>query len=127
MPIQQVINSSRQGVSKLIFKGGWEGTYLDTGDSSKFIICVSSMYGCPVSCKFCHLTELGLYKNWRKLTAEEISLQVITTLKYKKEKGLIPVRKDCVVSFMGMGEPLLNVENVLASVELNRKIMFRIY
>src|SRR3989304_4502584 len=64
-------------------------------------ICVSSQSGCPLTCTFC---ATGRMKFGRNLTASEILDQVLPF------RRMEPV--DHVV-FMGMGEPLLNVDGVL--------------
>ena len=65
-------------------------------------VCVSSQAGCPLACRFCATGMLGLQRN---LEAWEIVDQVLQT---GREGG---VRVSDVV-FMGMGEPLLNEEEV---------------
>lgn len=70
--------------------------------------CISSQVGCPMGCKFC-ATGLGGFD--RNLTAGEIVGQ------YLLLQRLSPQRISHVV-FMGMGEPLLNLKNVLKSLRL---------
>lgn len=70
-------------------------------------LCVSCQIGCPVGCKFCFTGKQGFKRN---LTSEEIIEQFEIG---KKELGKIP---DTVV-FMGMGEPTLNLENVLKAAD----------
>jgi 23S rRNA (adenine2503-C2)-methyltransferase len=69
-------------------------------------ICVSSQSGCPLTCKFC---ATGQMKFARNLTASEILDQA---LHFRRLDGGV---SNCV--FMGMGEPMLNIENVLAACE----------
>jgi 23S rRNA (adenine2503-C2)-methyltransferase len=69
-------------------------------------ICVSSQSGCPLTCTFC---ATGQMKFARNLTASEILDQA---LHFRRVDGGI---SNCV--FMGMGEPMLNIENVLAACE----------
>lgn len=74
-----------------------------------YTLCISSQVGCPVDCKFC-LTGLNGFK--RNLSSEEILGQFLLA----RSQGY------CVdhVVFMGMGEPLLNFDNVfLAKTCLN--------
>lgn len=73
-------------------------------------VCVSSQAGCPVGCRFCATGEQGFVRN---LTAEEILGQVMTCDKKREKNGLIPL--DAVV-FAGMGEPLLNADNVFSAI-----------
>ncbi len=80
--------------------------------------CVSSQVGCPLGCAFCATGKGGLKRN---LTAEEITDQILFWKQYL-EKGLSSHSRDLVpaidnVVYMGMGEPMLNWENVKKSVE----------
>jgi 23S rRNA (adenine2503-C2)-methyltransferase len=75
-------------------------------------ICISSQVGCPVDCKFCLTALMGLERN---LTAGEIVGQVMHVA---KENGLRPTDTRLNVVLMGMGEPLLNLENVLKATRL---------
>jgi 23S rRNA (adenine2503-C2)-methyltransferase len=68
-------------------------------------ICVSSQSGCPLTCTFC---ATGQMKFARNLTASEIVEQVLHF------RRMEPV-DHCV--FMGMGEPMMNLDNVLAACE----------
>jgi 23S rRNA (adenine2503-C2)-methyltransferase len=68
-------------------------------------ICVSSQSGCPLTCKFC---ATGRMKFARNLTASEI---VDQALHFRRIEQI----DHCV--FMGMGEPMLNLDNVLAACE----------
>ncbi len=68
-------------------------------------ICVSSQSGCPLTCTFC---ATGQMKFARNLTASEI---VDQALHFRRIEQV----DHCV--FMGMGEPMLNLENVLAACE----------
>jgi 23S rRNA (adenine2503-C2)-methyltransferase len=75
-------------------------------------ICISSQVGCPVDCKFCLTALMGLERN---LTAGEIVGQVLYLC---RENGLKPTDSRVNVVMMGMGEPLLNLENVLKATRL---------
>ena len=68
-------------------------------------ICVSSQSGCPLTCTFC---ATGTMRFARNLTASEILDQA---LHFRRIEAI----DHCV--FMGMGEPLLNLDNVLAACE----------
>jgi 23S rRNA (adenine2503-C2)-methyltransferase len=72
-------------------------------------VCVSCQVGCPARCAFCASGREGLL---RSLQAEEIIEQVLHTQKYLDSKGM---RVSHVV-FMGMGEPLENLDIVLRVV-----------
>ena len=68
-------------------------------------LCVSSQSGCPLTCTFC---ATGRMKFGRNLTTSEILDQA---LHFRRKEQV----NHCV--FMGMGEPLMNLDNVLAACE----------
>lgn len=73
-------------------------------------VCISSQAGCAVGCPFCATGELGFS---RDLEAAEILDQVRHAARRLAEDG----RRVTNVVFMGMGEPLLNLDAVLAAVD----------
>jgi 23S rRNA (adenine2503-C2)-methyltransferase len=75
-------------------------------------ICISSQVGCPVDCKFCLTALMGLERN---LTAGEIVGQVLFVA---RDNGLKATDTRMNVVMMGMGEPLLNLKNVLKATRL---------
>ena len=75
-------------------------------------VCISSQVGCPVDCKFCLTALMGLERN---LTAGEIVGQVLHVI---RDNGLGPNDSRMNVVMMGMGEPLLNLDNVLKATRL---------
>ncbi len=74
-------------------------------------ICVSSQVGCPLGCKFC-LT--GKMSGNRDLTPSEVAGQIYAVDKILSEG---PEQFQNIV-FMGMGEPFLNYDNVMAGIEM---------
>jgi 23S rRNA (adenine2503-C2)-methyltransferase len=70
-------------------------------------ICISTQVGCPVDCKFCLTAQLGIERN---LTAGEIVGQILLVA---AAHNLSPTDAKMNVVMMGMGEPLLNLANVL--------------
>ncbi len=81
--------------------------------------CVSSQVGCPVSCAFCATGRSGYTRN---LNAGEIVDQVLTIQQAMREQSGLDRKVNHVV-FMGMGEPLMNYDNVLKAVHLlNREV-----
>ncbi len=76
--------------------------------SSRITLCVSSQVGCAFGCKFCASGLLGFTRN---LTASEILGQILAA---EKVAG---ARVDNLV-FMGMGEPLANMDNLLTALTL---------
>jgi 23S rRNA (adenine2503-C2)-methyltransferase len=78
-------------------------------EESRTTLCVSTQVGCPLACSFCATGALGLERN---LTAGEIVEQVV------RMTELLPAgRRITNVVFMGMGEPLLNLANVIEAVQ----------
>ncbi len=78
-------------------------------------LCISTQAGCPVNCRFCLTALLGLERN---LTAAEIVGQV---LRVAQENGLDTGprhTRPLNLVFMGMGEPFLNYDAVMAAVRL---------
>ncbi len=81
-------------------------------EESRDTICISTQIGCPVDCKFCLTALMGLERN---LTAGEIVGQVLHAVRDRK---LDPPEARVNVVMMGMGEPLLNLANVLKATRL---------
>lgn len=75
-------------------------------------VCVSSQVGCAVGCPFCATGRAGLR---RSCDAAEIVDQVRTAGNVLHRRGFGPVTH---VVYMGMGEPLSNVDSVIASLEV---------
>lgn len=72
--------------------------------------CISSQVGCAMGCDFCATTQTGFERN---LTSGEIVEQYLHLRRESKAAG----RTLSTIVFMGMGEPMLNLRNVLAAVE----------
>lgn len=75
-------------------------------------ICISSQVGCPVDCRFCLTALMGFERN---LTAGEIVGQVLFVTRENELKAL---DSNLNIVMMGMGEPLLNLVNVLKATRL---------
>ncbi len=90
-----------------------ETVFIPEGDRGT--LCVSSQIGCSLDCSFCATGKQGFQ---RDLSAAEIIGQVWLAAKSLGQfEGEYP-RKITNVVMMGMGEPLLNFDNVMASMEL---------
>lgn len=82
-------------------------------------LCISSQIGCPLGCQFCSTGTLGFKRN---LQTEEIVEQLILFKQYLIEKfgetdsEAKPLIRNVV--FMGMGEPLLNYDNVIEAIQI---------
>jgi 23S rRNA (adenine2503-C2)-methyltransferase len=73
-------------------------------------LCVSSQVGCALACSFCSTAQQGFNRN---LSVGEIIGQL-----YLAQQRLGPERRITNVVMMGMGEPLLNFDNVVAAMNL---------
>lgn len=100
------------GSQKYLFKladgNRIESVYMPMGDRTS--ICLSSQAGCAVGCTFC---VTGFFGAGRNLTPAEILGQFFVIQREKQ----IPSEQMNVV-FMGMGEPLLNYENLVTTLEV---------
>lgn len=101
---------SSDGTRKYLFELP-DGKYVESvlmsfEDRPTFSACVSSQVGCAVGCTFCATGYLGFKRN---LTSQEIVDQVLCI---QRESG----RRVANVVYMGQGEPLLNVDEVIKSL-----------
>ncbi len=78
---------------------------------TRYTICISSQVGCKIGCSFCLTGKSGFLRN---LTSGEITSQV---LMIKKDNNIAENRRVNIV-FMGMGEPLDNLDNVQKAVKI---------
>ncbi|MEZ4803913.1 MAG: 23S rRNA (adenine(2503)-C(2))-methyltransferase RlmN [Bacteroidia bacterium] len=105
--------TSSDGTIKLAFQlhdqAVIEGVLIPT--EKRMTACVSSQVGCSLSCSFC---ATGFLKRQRNLEAAEIYDQVWLIDKLAKETYNMPLSN---IVFMGMGEPLLNYNNVLLGID----------
>lgn len=83
----------------------------DDGSPSRMTVCVSSQVGCAMGCSFCATGLMGFQQN---LTSGEIAEQVQLADQAARDAFNATISN---VVFMGMGEPLLNVEGVLGAVD----------
>ncbi|KAF0127644.1 MAG: rlmN [Methylocystaceae bacterium] len=96
-------------------------------ESDRGTLCVSSQVGCTLNCSFCHTGTQRLVRN---LTTAEIVGQLLVARQRlgdfpdrdRPTDGLVPagegVRAVSNIVFMGMGEPLYNLNNVMAAIEI---------
>ncbi|MEG3222467.1 bifunctional tRNA (adenosine(37)-C2)-methyltransferase TrmG/ribosomal RNA large subunit methyltransferase RlmN [Vibrio gigantis] len=90
-----------------------ETVYIPDGDRAT--LCVSSQVGCALECKFCSTAQQGFNRN---LKVSEIVGQIWRASReigLEKETGRRPITN---VVMMGMGEPLLNMKNLMPSLEI---------
>ena len=78
-------------------------------------LCVSSQVGCTLNCTFCHTGTQRLVRN---LTAQEIVQQVLIARDQLEEHPAQTVTRELAnIVFMGMGEPLYNLDNVAEAID----------
>jgi 23S rRNA (adenine2503-C2)-methyltransferase len=99
---------ARDGTEKVLFETGdgrpVEAVLMRYRDGRRSL-CLSSQSGCPLTCTFC---ATGAMKFGRNLTASEILDQALHFRRIEPVNHAV---------FMGMGEPLMNLDNVLAACE----------
>jgi 23S rRNA (adenine2503-C2)-methyltransferase len=107
--------SPTDGFAKYLFRGEGDEAFeairiplLHRPPDFKYIVCVSSQVGCGLGCVFCATGRLGMRRN---LATWEIVDQVIQI----QADSPHPVRG---VVFMGMGEPMLNYDNVIRAAKI---------
>lgn len=83
-------------------------------------LCVSSQVGCTLNCPFCHT---GTQQWVRNLTAQEIIAQILIALDdLNGWRHISPLHRRHITNivFMGMGEPLLNYDNIVKAIHIMR-------
>ncbi|MCX6816352.1 MAG: radical SAM protein [Candidatus Beckwithbacteria bacterium] len=102
------IKQSEGAIAKKILLETRDGAQIESVMTKKDpFVCVSSESGCNLGCRFCSTGTMGLRK---KLTADEITDQVLYFKVYDQFQGHL--------TFMGMGEPLMNPDNVFAAIRI---------
>lgn len=106
------VRHSADGSKKVLFRLGdgqiVEGVLMPEKDW--FTLCISSQVGCAVGCTFC-MTGFGGFR--RQMTAAEILSEVLLTQRLVHD-GELPRN----LVFMGMGEPMLNLDQVIPAIRL---------
>lgn len=110
-------HASIDGTSKFLF-GLEDGLAIESvlipslkknpDEENRLTLCISTQVGCPLDCKFCATGAMGFLRN---LSAAEIIDQVIQVQRTieKRITNLV---------YMGMGEPMLNYDNVMKSIDI---------
>ena len=102
------VQESVDGTKKYLFPTS-NGKFIETAyipDSDRATLCVSSQVGCKMGCLFCMTGKQGFQSH---LTAGEIVNQIRSLPEFDKLTNVV---------YMGMGEPLDNIEEVLKSLEI---------
>ncbi len=104
----QKVQSSTDGTKKYLFNSSSE-KFIETAfipDKDRHTVCVSTQVGCKMGCLFCMTGKQGFQGN---LTAGEIVNQVRSIDEWESVSNIV---------YMGMGEPLDNLDEVLKSLEI---------
>ncbi|WJG10511.1 bifunctional tRNA (adenosine(37)-C2)-methyltransferase TrmG/ribosomal RNA large subunit methyltransferase RlmN [Aliiglaciecola sp. LCG003] len=109
--------NATDGTIKFALKlaGGQEVETVWIPETDRATLCVSSQVGCALECTFCSTAQQGFNRN---LTVGEIIGQVwrvATTIGLSKDTAKRPITN---VVMMGMGEPLLNLKNVVPAMDI---------
>jgi 23S rRNA (adenine2503-C2)-methyltransferase len=80
------------------------------GQRERHTLCISSQAGCAVGCPFCATGELGF-------TRDLDTAEILDQVRHAARRLALDGRRLTNVVFMGMGEPLLNLDRVLAAVQ----------
>lgn len=120
MPEVVMEQRSNDGTSKWLLRLD-SGNCIETvfiPEANRGTLCVSSQVGCALECSFCSTAQQGFNRN---LTTAEIIAQVMVAnqaLGYVKGEKVVNNRVVTNVVLMGMGEPLLNFDNVVAAINI---------
>ena len=102
------VSVSSDGTKKYLFRT-FEGESIESAlipDGERMTLCVSSQAGCRMGCKFCATGRMGFR---HQLSSTEIINQIVSILERDQLTNLV---------FMGMGEPLDNIDNLLATLDI---------
>ncbi len=100
----------KEGTSKYLFRLS-DGSHIESvvmHYENRLSACLSTQVGCPIACPFCATGLDGLYRN---LSVAEIVEQILAL------QDTSDIRINNIV-FMGMGEPLLNYDNLLKAIKI---------
>jgi 23S rRNA (adenine2503-C2)-methyltransferase len=114
-PVLINARQSEDGTVKLLL-GLADGASVETvliAEKGRYTQCLSCQIGCAMGCTFCSTGLMGLTRN---MTGGEIAAQVLAGRDYLRAHGLGSDVKNLV--YMGMGEPLLNWEQVKRSLDI---------
>ena len=108
---ERLAERSRDGSIKFLW-GLEDGLQVESvliPEDRRLTLCISTQVGCPLACDFCVTGKGGYVRN---LNRAEILLQIMQAQLHA------PERKISNIVLMGMGEPLLNLDNVLPAMDI---------
>jgi 23S rRNA (adenine2503-C2)-methyltransferase len=104
----ETVEEGSDGTRKYLFNLG-DGSAVESvmiPDEGRATLCISSQVGCAMACEFC-LT--GSFRLTRNLTTAEIVNQIMAVRRDVEIRNIV---------FMGMGEPLHNLDNVIPAIQI---------
>jgi len=107
---ERTVQKSGDGTIKFLW-GLEDGLQVESvliPEESRQTLCISTQVGCPIDCDFCVTAKGGFARN---LTKGEILGQIVQAAFYCPEKPITNI------VLMGMGEPLLNLDNVIDTMD----------
>ncbi len=110
-------STAQDGTHKFLLRLA-DGNCIETifiPETERGTLCVSSQVGCTLNCDFCSTGKQGFNRN---LSAAEIIGQVWTAARSLSENKTTHDRAVTNVVMMGMGEPLLNFDNVVSAMDI---------
>ena len=102
------VSVSQDGTKKYLFRTS-QGEFIESAlipDGERMTLCVSSQAGCRMGCVFCATGRMGFR---HQLSATEILNQILSIPERDKLTNLV---------FMGMGEPLDNIDNLMQTLDI---------
>ncbi len=102
------VSQSKDGTKKYLFKYG-ENTFIESAyipEKTRATLCISSQMGCKMACAFCATGKQGFGSH---LTTHQIVNQLLSLPERDRITNIV---------YMGMGEPLDNLNHVLESIEI---------
>ncbi len=121
--IKETLLSKDNTIKLILTNNHYIESVLIPNNKNHFTLCLSSQINCILNCSFCYTGKMkfkGNLKHWEILSQILIAKKIITKFIHKK---IITN-----VVFMGMGEPLLNFLNLLASIKtINNKYCMNIH
>lgn len=108
--LQQSLDGTAKALLEFDDKNCAETVFIP--EEKRNTVCASSQIGCPIGCVFCNT---GTQRFRRNLTSAEIMSQIMYWIERQKKSNSTPITN---IVFMGMGEPLLNSQNLFAVLEI---------
>ncbi|NLE93839.1 MAG: 23S rRNA (adenine(2503)-C(2))-methyltransferase RlmN [Chloroflexi bacterium] len=112
LELSKTITSRDKQTQKFLFELQ-DGSYIESvlmHYEGRHTVCISTQVGCPMGCVFCATGRMGFIRN---LTAGEILAQIIFAMRQLERGGTNLTN----VVYMGMGEPFLNYDHVMGSID----------